>query len=440
MTQNNPPLHSEELEQAIIGHMIYSPELLSDIINRTTVSQFYFDKHQAIYANILELINTNKIVDVLLLTVHMDKNKTLSTAGGAGYLASLYHVLLSGANINEHISELCRFYILRETIKSIQRALIEANKQDTGIEEIIDGLKQSIAAINISTIQPPYKAIAEVRDTVYQEIELYEQNKSIGISTGFIDLDNQMGGMHKNDLIVLAGVTSIGKTTFALNIASNLINRGLGVGYISMETSTSIIYQKLACMDIRKDYASLRRGYFTPKDYSELKAMVEALSELPLYVIDNGSIDRIGVLVGARRMRQERGVELIIIDYLQQISHHNDRDMRVQQVSGDVRAIKGLNVDLGVPIILISSLSRAVDMGIDKKPQLSHLKESGDIEYSIDTALMLYRNKDDANDKNVVILIEKQRHCGKGQVTLQYQYQGNRYVNCEHYQTWHDKE
>lgn len=436
--QNNILPHSEELEQMIVGHMIYDPELLEGIINKINAEQFYYSKHQTIFTNIVELFSNNQAVDIVLLRLHMEKNKTLSDVGGIAYLTFIGLGLLSGAKINDYISEFIKLYVLRETIKSLQIALQKTFKNDGEIDGIITELKQSVVSLNVCTIKAPYSAIIEVKDNVYKEIEQYEQGKTIGISTGYIDLDEKIGGIHKNDLTILAGATSIGKTTFALNLALNVLHQGMRVGYLSMETSASIIYQRLACMEIKKDYSLLRRGYFSSVDYSNLKGMVEALSDLPLFVIDNGGINRMGVLSGSRRMRQEQCVDLIIIDYLQQISH-NDREMRVQQVSGDVRAIKGLNVDLSIPIILISSLSRAYDVSADKKPRLSHLKESGDIEYSIDTALMLHRDKDDHTNNIVTVLIEKQRYCGVSQVELLYQPQSGRYVNCERRQTWHDK-
>lgn len=419
------PPQSKEAEQSVLGSMIIDKEAVFAAAELLVEQDFYSTAHQKIFASILSLSEKGEPVDLVTLSDELQRNQSLEKAGGNSYLVTLANAIPTAANVRYHSQ------IVRE--KSILRALIQAatgivtRSYDTpgNVDEFLDEAEQLIFQIGSRGKHQGFAPLKEVLVHAFERIEkLYDEKKGVtGLSTGFTDLDRLSSGLQRSDLIVIAARPSMGKTTLALNIAQQVaVREKLPAAFFSMEMSRDQLAQRLLCAEAQIDAQNMRSGFLTQEEWHKLTMAVGPLSESPLYIDDTATLSVMEVRAKARRLKAEKGLEAIFVDYLQLMRGFSRFESRQQELSEISRALKALAKELNVPVVALSQLSRAVEKRPDRRPILSDLMESGGIEANADLVIFIYReayyNKDSEKGNVAEVNIAKQRNGPTGLVEL----------------------
>jgi len=425
-TGERVPPQSLEAEQSVLGSMIISKDAIYTAMELLTPADFYRTAHQKIFEAIVALCDRGEPVDVVILSEELENNRCLEEVGGRSYLLALANAVPTAANVEYYAR------IVRE--KSIMRALISTATDIVtrcydfpggDVDEFLDEAERAIFEIRRQGQQGGFAPLKEALMQAFDRIErLYDQKKGVtGISTGFTDLDRITAGLQESDLIIVAARPSMGKTTLALNMAHHCaVKEKRPTAFFSMEMSKEQLAQRMLCAQAHIDAQNMRRGYLTTEDWQRLTRAVGPLSEAPLYIDDNASLSAMDIRSRARRLKAERGLDAIFIDYLQLMRGHGRAENRQQELSDISRSLKSLAKELRVPVVALSQLSRAVEKRPDRRPILSDLMESGGIEANADMVLFIYREAyyfQDSDKGNIAeIIIAKQRNGPTGTVEL----------------------
>ncbi len=427
--------HSIEAEQSVLGAIISDPQVLSDVIELIKPEYFYNDQHKALYSIMLQMNSMSLPVDIVTVLNEAEKQHIFeSPAEGRRYLAEIGNLLPSTANIESYCKIVADKYFLRSLSYVARTILDEVQSGEQNAQLLLDAAEQKIYDIrqgrDVRGLVPLSEAISEAYDRL-GKISGPDKEKYVGARTGFTLLDSITSGLNKSDLIIIAARPGMGKTSFAMNIATNVARRAeKEVVTFNLEMSKEQIATRILSTEALVESNTLRNGRISGDDWVKLATSAGYLSTLPLYIDDTASMT---VQKMKAKLRRTKNLGLVIIDYLQLMESTSKSDNRVTVISEITRQLKVMAKELNVPVILLSQLSRAVESRTDKRPMLSDLRESGSIEQDADIVLFLYRdayyNKESQRQNISECIVAKNRHGETGTVELIWDGQYTRFSN-----------
>lgn len=419
------PPYNMEAEQAVLGSMMIDREAIYTAMEILLPDDFYKEAHQIIYNTILNLNNRGEPIDMITLTEELRQQGNLEKIGGIGHIAAVANTVPTAANTPYYAEIVKEKAILRSLIhvsRTIANLCYEG-QQETN--ELLDKSEKMVMEIaeqrSTSNIIPFKQALSDTLEKI--EVLSKKKGKITGVPSSFTDLDSMTSGWQQSDLIILAARPAMGKTSFGLNIAQNAATRAnVPVAIFSLEMSREQLVQRLLSSEAMIDQHKLRTGRLQDEDWIRLTKAVQPLSMAHIYIDDTPAISVLELRAKARRLKMEKGLGLIIIDYLQLMQLGKKNESRQQEISEISRSLKALARELDVPIVALSQLSRAVEQTQDKRPALSHLRESGALEQDADLVMFIYREEyyyPDSDKPGIAeIIIAKHRNGPTGVVEL----------------------
>ena len=418
------PPQDLEAENSVLGSLLLDKDAIIKVADFLNPTDFYMDNNAKIYETMLALFEQRTPIDMITLTSKLKEQKILDEVGGASYLSNLVNSVPSAA----HVVHYGKIVASKATLRRLINASIEITNLGYGekddIDVLLDSAEQKLFSVSQKHFRQNFIPIKSILSESFDRIdELHrEKGKLRGISTHFKDLDNLLAGLQRSDLIILAGRPSMGKTSLALNIASNIATKEEAeVGIFSLEMSKEQLVDRLLCSEAAVDSWKLRTGNLSDEDFPKIGHAMGVLSEAPIFIDDSPNSNVMEIRTKARRLQAEHGLGLIVVDYLQLMEGRYNEN-RVQEISEISRSLKALARELEVPVVALSQLSRAVEQRPDKIPQLSDLRESGSIEQDADVVIFIYRDDyyhpDSSRKMEADIFIKKHRNGPTGQVRL----------------------
>ena len=421
--QARQPPHSIEAEQSVLGGLMLNNKVYFELADKLRDADFYRADHQMIFRGIGELIGANKPCDFVTLSEHLRHQGRLDDAGGVAYLGSLAVDTYSVANLVSYAE------IVRE--RAVLRGLIAAGADigDLGYRpegrppaELVDQAEQMVFAIRERGARgkSSYEPINQLLQRVEARIDLLRKDPSAlaGLSTGFSELDRKTNGLHPGDLVIVAARPSMGKTSFAMNIAEHVaIDRKIPVAVFSMEMSGEQLALRVLSSFGRIELSRLGSGRLDDDDMNRLVSADALIREAPLYIDETGALSPLELRARARRLAAQHDIKLIVVDYLQLMQVSGTKENRTNEISEISRNLKALAKELSVPVIALSQLNRALESRDEKRPRLADLRESGGIEQDADLVLFIYRDEvyypDKAESKGKTRRRPHQNRCGR---------------------------
>ncbi|TCS80791.1 replicative DNA helicase [Tepidibacillus fermentans] len=430
------PPQNIEAEQAVLGAVLLDKDALILVSEILSAEDFYRASHQKIFRSMLELSENGQPVDLITLTSDLQNKKLLEEVGGVSYLTDLANAVPTAANVEYYAKIVEEKAVLRRLIRAATEIASTSYIESDDVQDILGDAEKRILEISQKKYQDSFIAIKDILMETIDRIEFLHQHKGeiTGIPSGFADLDKMTSGFQKSDLIILAARPSVGKTAFALNVAQNVAARAKEtVAIFSLEMPASQLVQRMVSAEGNLDAHKLRTGQMEEEDWQKLTMAMSTLSEAPIYIDDTPGITVYDIRAKLRRLKAERGLGLVVIDYLQLIHGRGKSDNRQQEISEISRQLKRIARELEVPVIALSQLSRAVEQRQDKRPMLSDIRESGSIEQDADIVAFLYRDdyyNPETEKQNIVeIIIAKHRNGPVGKVELVFLKNYNKFVN-----------
>jgi replicative DNA helicase len=432
-TDRLPP-HSPECEVGVLGCVLLSPnESMGDLIAKLKVhgEVFYDLRHQTIWNELVEMFDARMPIDVITLQQRLKDKQLLEQIGGLPYLANLPDTVPSAANLSYYADFLLEKFHLRRLIQTCTDVVGRVYDYEGEVDALMDEVERDILKISEARVQTQSTTIKDLVGKAINKIEDFHQRRGqpTGIATGFMDLDRMTSGFHGGEMIVIAARPSMGKTSLAMNIAEHVaLDLKLPVGVFSLEMTAESLVLRMLCSRGRVDMRNVRNGFLVEADFPKLKNAAQALQTAPLYIDDSSGLSILQLRAKARRMAQQFGIKLFVIDYLQLLNSTNRRAENRQQEIADIsNGVKALAKELNVPVIVLSQLNREIEKE-NRKPRMSDLRESGAIEQDADIVGILYNpasNDDDASPTGrehdaipVNLLIAKQRNGPTDDVNL----------------------
>lgn len=412
-----------EAEQSVLGSMILDKTSIAEAAEVLRGDDFYRENHKLIFSAIIDLYQRDIPVDMITIIEHLRSTERLEGAGGITYITEICNSVPSTANLTSYIDIVKEKSILRRLIKSSTEIIEESYNQQDDVPKVLDSAEKKIFDIAQNTVSTDFEALSTVLERGFLEIERLYNNKGevTGVPSGFPELDAKTSGFQKGDMILIAARPSMGKTTFALNLAEYAALRSAkSIVVFSLEMSKEQLAYKLLCSEANVDMLKLRTGNLEDSDWDNIARASGPLAEAKIYIDDTAGISVMEMRSKCRRIKIEHGIDMIIIDYLQLMS--GSGESRQQEVSEISRSIKALAKEMQCPVIALSQLSRAPEQRTDHRPMLSDLRESGSIEQDADLVMFLYRDEyynKETEEKNVAeCIIAKQRNGPTGTVKL----------------------
>jgi len=434
------PPHSPEAEQGVLGCILLSPsECLGVGIEKLKAGAeaFYDLRHQTIYATLVEMYDEREPIDVITLQERLKNKKLLEEVGGLSYLSGLPDVVPSAANVSYYLDIVEEKHLLRKMIRICTEAVARVYDFQGEVDALLDEVERDVLRISESRATGQASTMKDLVKKAISTIEDYHQRQGVltGIGTGFPDLDKMTSGLHGGEMVVIAARPSMGKTSLAMNIAEHAaVDNKLAVGVFSLEMTSESLVLRMLCSRSRVNMRSVREGFLAERDFPKLTGAAGKLASAPLFIDDTSGLSILQLRAKARRMSQQFGIKLFIIDYLQLLSSTAKRAENRQQEIADIsNGIKSLAKELNVPVIVLSQLNRELEKDKNRKPRLSDLRESGSIEQDADLVCLLYRPGSGKNDEGddappaptpddegqpVNLLVAKQRNGPTGDVNL----------------------
>lgn len=436
------PPQSMEAEQAVLGALLVSGDGMSRIVDMVEPDYFYRKAHQVIFAAALDLFDKNEPIDIITISQFLKDSGQLEQVGGRQYITDLSLSVATTANLEYYAKVVQEKALLRHLIKA-GTEIVSSCYEETDAEVAIDRAEHLIFGLAQRRNLAQLVHIKHIVESSFQKIEeRYENRDSLsGVPTGFYDLDAMTSGFSPSDLVIVAARPSMGKTAFVLNIAQHCaVEAGFPVAIFSLEMSKEQLVMRMLCSEANIDANRLRSGHMHTNDWTHLAVAMGRLGEAPIFIDDSAMVTALDIRAKCRRLKAEhKGLGMVIIDYIQLMQGRKaDSNNRVQEVSEISRSLKTLAREIGVPVIALSQLSRAVEARQNKRPMLSDLRESGSIEQDADIVMFIYRDEyyNQESDKRgeAEIIIAKQRNGPVGTVDLLYQSSITRFLNKVHNQ------
>ena len=417
------PPQNIEVEQSLLGCMLVDKDAIIAVSGWLTPDHFYDDRHVQIYANILDLFNEGLPVDLITLTDKLKKQKKLSAVGGRTYIADLATMVATSAHAEEY-GQIIKESATRRGLISAARNITEmAYKEDVGIDEVIDTSEKQVFDVAQSGTRTNFVHIKDLLKDAYERAERADKDEAyLGISTGFKDLDDLLGGFQKSDLIILAARPSVGKTALALDMMRHVaLVEGKTVAFFSLEMSKTQIMDRLLGMQSGIPFWEIRTGRLSDKKFVKLADTMGELADGNIFIDDQAGQHINALRTKARRLALERGLDIIFVDYLQ-LMHGNSKESRTLEVGEISQGLKNIAKELDIPVVGLSQLSRAIEQRQSRRPQLSDLRESGSIEQDADVVMFIDREEvwdPETENKGVgELIVAKHRNGPTGLIKL----------------------
>ena len=433
------PPHDLEAEQAIIGSMLTDRDAVISAIEILKEEDFYREDNKAIYTAILNLYNRAEPIDIITVKSELESMGKFEQVGGLEYLAELPEKVPTTANAMKYIKIVEEKSTLRRLIKTANEIIELGYSPTEDVEDIMEGAEKKIFNIMQEKNQKGYAPIKDVLVESFTKLEeLYNRKQHItGVPSGFTELDYRTAGFHGSELILIAARPAMGKTAFALNIATNAaVKANVPVAVFSLEMSKEQLVNRILCSESMVDSNKVRTGKLEEDDWTKLAGAIGPLSEAEIFIDDTPGINITEIRAKCRKLKLEKNIGMVVIDYLQLIQGSNKRGgSREQEISEISRSLKILAKELDVPVIALSQLSRAAEQRPDHRPMLSDLRESGAIEQDADIVMFLYRDdyyNQDSDKKDIAeIIIANLRGGSTGTVELLWLGSYTKFVNLE---------
>ncbi len=411
------PPHDDEAEQAVLGSMLTDKEAVIAAIEVLKVDDFYRNDNSTIFEATMNIYGRGEPIDIITLKDELTTMGKLEAVGGLEYLANLPEKVPTTANIEKYVKIVEEKSILRNLIKTANELINLGYSQNEEIETIMDSAEKKIFDIMQKKSQKGYESIKDILVDSFTDLqELYNNKQHIkGVASGFIDLDEKTAGFRKQQLVLIAARPAMGKTAFALNIATNAATKyNIPVVIFSLEMGKEECANRILCSQAMVDSAKVQRGEITDEEWTKLAMASGELSESSgIYIDDSGEITVAEIRAKCRKLKLEKNIGLVIIDYLQLIKGSGKANSREQEIADISRSLKILAKDIEVPVIALSQLSRAPEARTDHRPMLQDLRESGSIEQDADMVMFIYRddyyNPQEAQTNIAEIIIAKNR-------------------------------
>lgn len=433
--QNVPP-HDDAAELAVLGAMFLDREAASMALEVLQGADFYRPDHRQVFEAAEELYHSGIPIDMITVKNKLEEKQVFEQIGGISFLASISTAVGSSVNVRHYAAIVEEKAVLRKLIHAAGNISQMSYEGKTDINAIMDTAEKSIFDIMQNRHSDQFHHIRDIAVDSIEKIEdiYHSKGKLTGVPTGFVDFDQKTAGLQKSDLILLAARPSMGKTAFALNIIQNAaIRSNVPTAVFSLEMSREQLVNRMLCSEAMLDAQRLRTGELTDSDWTDLIQAMGPLSQAPIYIDDTPGVTPMEVRSKCRRLKVEKGLGLIVIDYLQLMSGNGRTDSRQQEISEISRSLKAIAREMEAPVIALSQLSRACEQRADHRPMLSDLRESGAIEQDADVVAFLYRDEyyfPDTEKKNQAeLIIAKQRNGPTGTVDLTWMGQYTKFGN-----------
>jgi replicative DNA helicase len=421
------PPQNLEAEASVLGGILLENEAINRVLEIITPVDFYRESHRKIFRAMMELADRSEPADLITLSELLKGKGDLEAVGGSTYLAALADQVPTAANIAHYARIIREKAILRQLINSATEIATRGFEEQGNVDEFLDAAEKVIFDIAEKKIKASFVSVGDmIKDTLKAVERLYERKELVtGVPTGFKDLDKLTAGLQPSELIIVAGRPSMGKTAFALNIASHAaLNAGIGVAVFSLEMAREQLVLRMLCSEARVDNSKVRAGYLGERDFPKLANAAGRLHEALIYIDDTPAISVLELRAKTRRLIRDRDkkVGLVVVDYLQLMRGMGAASNREQEISEISRSLKALAKELRVPVIALSQLNRRVEDRGDRRPMMADLRESGAIEQDADVIAFIYRDEvynSKSSDKGVAeIIVAKQRNGPIGTVNL----------------------
>ncbi|HML35968.1 MAG TPA: replicative DNA helicase [Bacillota bacterium] len=431
------PPHNDDAEKSVLGSILLDKDALYEVLEILKPEDFYSEMHKEIYSAVIELYRKSQPVDILTVSEELKKRKSLEMVGGRAYIALLSTVVPSTSNAGEYAKIVAEKAVLRRLIGTASDIIEKGYQEKMESSEVLDFAERGIFEIAQSRQS---KDFALIKDVLWENISKIDEMSKLegnitGLTTGFIDLDSRTSGLQKSDLIMLAARPSMGKTAFALNIAQQAaIKSKAKVLIFSLEMSRDQLGQRMLSMESRIEMQKLKTGTLERKDWDQIHIALDTLSKTSIYIDDTPGVTAMEIKNKCRRLKAEKGLDLVVIDYLQLMSFEGRAESRQQEITALSRFLKQLAREMDCPVIVLSQLSRAPEQRNDHRPILSDLRESGSIEQDADIVMFLYRdeyyNPETTDKPNICeVNIAKQRSGPTGSIELTWLGKYTRFVD-----------
>ena len=434
------PPQDIEAEQAVIGSMLTDQDAVVAAIETLKPEDFYREDNKLIYSAILNIYNRAEPIDIITLKAELSSMGKLDNVGGLEYIVGLPDKVPTTANVDRYIKIVEEKSMLRNLIKTANEILSMGYDQTEDVEDVMDLAEKKIFDVMQKKSKTGYTSIKDVLVESFTKLEeLYNQKQHVtGVPTGFIDLDRMTAGLHGSEFILIAARPAKGKSAFALNIATYAATRAnVPVAIFSLEMSKEQVGNRILCSEALVDSNNVRTGDLNDEELSKLAETSGELSQAPIYIDDTAGITITEMRARCRKLKLEKNIGLVVVDYLQLIQGSGKTSGREQEIAEISRSLKILAKELEIPVIALSQLSRAVEARDDHRPMLSDLRESGSIEQDADIVMFLYRDdyyNEDSPEKNVAeVIIAKQRAGSTGTVKLAWIGNYTKFANLERY-------
>jgi replicative DNA helicase len=412
------PPQAVEAEKSVLGSMLLEKDAIARVVEILDESRFYKDAHRRIYQAIVTLYERNEGVDLITLTEELRRRGELEAVGGQSYLSTLFDYVGTAAHVEHHSRIVRDKAILRNLISVSTEIAGKCYEAKEDAASMLDEAEAQIFSISGQRLRPGFVPMKDLLKDSFETIQqLYDQGLHItGVESGLVDLDKLTAGFQPSELIIVAGRPSMGKTALALNIAQHVgVKLAVPVGFFSLEMSADEVVRRMLCSEARVDNHKLRTGYLGESDWPKLTTAAGSLSAAPIYIDDSPGLSVLEMRAKARRLEAERGVGLLLIDYIQMLRGLPNPESRQIEMSMISRSLKELAKELRVPVIAVSQLSRAVEQrGGERRPILSDLRESGALEQDADAVIFVYRpefyQRTPENEGRGELIVAKQRN------------------------------
>lgn len=442
---NNDPLmdrippHNQEAEQSVLGAIFLEPQALITASETLLADDFYQAAHRLIFETMLRLSDLGKAIDVVTVTEELSSRNQLDDIGGISYVTELANAVPTAANIAYYSEIVAQKSLLRKLIRTATKIVEDSFTREDEVAELLAEAEKQIMEVANRSNSGDFKHVKDVLVQTYENVEKLQNRKGdiTGIPTGFRDLDRLTAGFQRGDLIIVAARPSVGKTAFALNVAQAVGTQTTeNVAIFSLEMGADQLVMRMLCAEGNIDAQVLRTGALTTEDWRKLTMAMGSLSHAGIYIDDAAGVRVNEIRAKCRRLKQESGLGMILIDYLQLIQGSGSSGQnRQQEVSEISRSLKALARELEVPVIALSQLSRGVEQRQDKRPMMSDLRESGSIEQDADIVAFLYRedyyDKETEDANTIEIIVAKQRNGPTDTVKLAFKKEFNKFVSVD---------
>lgn len=428
LSRKTPP-QNLEAEQAVLGGIFLRPDLIDSLLDHVSEDDFYSPAHRTIFQACLALYQRSVPIDLVTLADHLQSTGQLEHVGGPVYLASLTESLVATSHAESYARIVRDKAVLRQLIQAASDIVVSCHEGGQDVETVLDESEQSIFSIAESKVKTAYSTSKKLVEEVFEHLEkrVGRQELVTGVPTGYHKFDEMTAGLQPSDLIIIAGRPSMGKTAFALNMAMrSAILHDVPTAIFSLEMSKEQLMMRMLCAWGKVDLGRFRRGFLNDEDWVRLHHAADALSQAQIFIDDTPALGTLDLRARCRRLRSEKKLGLVVVDYLQLMRASRRIDSREQEISDISRNLKALAKELNIPMLALAQLNRKVEERSNRRPMLSDLRESGAIEQDADVIVFLYRdevyNKKEDNPKKGIaeIIIGKQRNGPVGELELAY--------------------